>query len=130
MYKISDTKITMTRGDSLALQVQMFRNGEQYTPVDGDYVRFAVKTKLNSSGTEFVDTEPLILKEIPIETMILQLGPEDTWDLPFGDYTYDIEITFANGAVDTFIANSKLTLAPEVHHTASPAPPTLNGGTK
>jgi hypothetical protein len=47
--------------------------------------------------------------------MILELDPEDTKPLPFGSYTYDIEITFANGIVDTFICEARFILTPEVH---------------
>lgn len=51
---------------------------------------------------------------IPTSTMILHLDPEDTKDLGFGEYVYDVELTFANGDVDTFINNAKFILAPEV----------------
>ena len=115
MYRVDGTTITMTRGDTLLLQVGILQDNEPYAPVEGDKVRFAVKTQLNSKGTEFKDAEPLINKEIPIDTLILELNPNDTKHLPFGQYTYDIEITFANGVVDTFICDSTLILAPEVH---------------
>lgn len=120
MSVIIDTtknKITMTRGDTLLLAVSMTKNNEPYVPVSGDAVRFAVKhTKMTSGGKEYVDTEPLILKQIPIATMILELEPEDTKPLDFGEYVYDIEITFGeNGRVDTFITNSPFILTPEVH---------------
>lgn len=115
MYKVEGTTITMTRGDTALIRVGMTRDGTEYTPQAGDSVRFAAKTELNRTGTEFKEAEPLIVKQIPIDTMILRLDPEDTKGLSFGYYTYDIEITFASGIVDTFIPNSRLVLAPEVH---------------
>lgn len=115
MYSINGTTISLTRGDTLLVQVEMTRDGTPYTPVEGDSVRFALKSGLNSTGKDMKESTPLILKDIPIGTMILELEPEDTKSLSFGDYVYDIEITFANGKVDTFIANSKFKLTPEVH---------------
>jgi hypothetical protein len=114
--KIDNTKITMTRGDTLLVAVSMVKDGEDYLPTSGDVVRFAVKNKKMTMGNkEYSDPEPIILKNIPIATMVLELEPEDTKNLSFGEYVYDIEITFANGRVDTFITNSPFILAPEVH---------------
>ena len=110
-------EITLTRGDSFMVQVGIKKDGEPYTPVAGDVVRFALKhPRLNPAGTEYVDQDPLILKTIPIETMILELEPEDTKDLGFGEYVYDMEITFGvDGRVDTFITEKKFILSREVH---------------
>lgn len=115
MYKVEGNTITMTRGDTLILQVGINQGDEPYTPVEGDKVRFALKGQLNSRGTAYKDSEPLILKNIPIDTMLLTLDPEDTKHLPFGEYNYDIEITFDNGVVDTFITASPFIIDPEVH---------------
>ena len=115
MYRVDGNKITMTRGDTLQLQVTITQGEEEYTPVEGDTVRFALKSQLNGKGTAFKEEEPLIEKSIPIATMILKLDPADTKELLFGQYTYDIEITFANGKVDTFICNSPFIIEPEVH---------------
>jgi hypothetical protein len=46
--------------------------------------------------------------------MILHLEPDDTKGLGFGEYVYDVELTFANGDVDTFINNARFSLVPEV----------------
>ena len=67
-----------------------------------------------SKESEYKDPVPLIEKDIPISTMILNLEPEDTKPFGFGEYVYDIELTFANGLVDTFINNETFILAPEV----------------
>ena len=99
----------MTRGDTLKVTIDLTQDGEPYIPVEGDVIRFAVKKG------EFVDVEPRILREVPIDTMTLVLDPEDTKDMEFGTYVYDMEITFADGTVDTFITESKFRLKPEVH---------------
>ena len=105
-------KISMTRGDSARLAVAMTKDGEPYTPDVGDEIRFAVKhTKMTAGGKEFADPEPLFTKVIPVATMILELDPEDTKDLSFDTYAYDIQVTFANGMVDTFIPDDPTKIA-------------------
>ena len=44
-----------------------------------------------------MDEKPLVVKDIPSDTMLLVLEPEDTKTLPFGKYVYDIQITYADG---------------------------------
>ena len=117
-YHISDdNEITLTRGDTFKCVVTLVyeESEEEYIPVEGDRLRFALKRdKMNAKKTSYSDEDPLILKDIPIDTLLLQINPEDTKPLPFGDYVYDIEITFADGTVDTFITTKKFKLTPEV----------------
>lgn len=114
--KIDNNKITMTRGDTLLAEVSMTKDGVEYIPTVGDAVRFALKGKRMTFGNkEYVDSEPLVLKTVPIATMVLELEPDDTKALDFGEYVYDLEITFANGRVDTFITASPFILTPEVY---------------
>ena len=115
MIEIVENRITMTRGDTLVTTVEVIFDEEPYIPVEGDKVRFAVKhPTMNADKTEYTDAVPLILKDIPIDTMELTLEPDDTQVLGFGKYDYDCEITFANGIVQTFISD-KLILTKEVH---------------
>lgn len=99
-------KISLVRGDTLKMQIEILINDEPYTPVFGDKVRFAMKQTYSSSRV-------LINKNIPIDTLILHLEPKDTKKLSFGDYVYDIEITFSNGDVDTFIRGT-FKIEPEI----------------
>ena len=72
-------------------------DGSTYTPEQGDSVRFAMKKNKT-------DDEPLILRQIDPETMVLKFEPNDTKDLPMDSiYVYDVELTRANGDVSTFI---------------------------
>lgn len=107
-YSVKGTSITLTRGDSFAADIGIVQpDGEPYIPGEGDKIRFAMKQSIK-------DDVCLILKEIPIDTMRLVLDPEDTKDLPFGSYVYDIQLTKSTGEVDTFITKSNLTLTEEV----------------
>lgn len=113
---VKKNAITLTRGDTLRVKVDIFRDGESYQPVEGESVRFALKhPQMNQDASDYTDVEPLVLKEVPIDTMVLQLDPEDTKELGFGSYVYDMEITFEDGTVDTFIPASTFKLTAEVH---------------
>lgn len=107
---INGTTITMTRGDTLRTTIVLEDDQHnKYIPQEGDRIRFAMKKS-------YEDEEPLIVKAISIEDLELVLNPEDTKDLPQpSSYVYDIEITYANGDVDTFIPKAKLKLTEEVH---------------
>lgn len=108
MYKVEGTKITMVRGDSFVAAINLTRGEETYTPVEGDTIRFAVKKNIG-------DAYPCILKLVPIDTLELKLVPADTAKLAFGNYIYDLELEFSDGAVDTFVHNGTLVLLPEVY---------------
>lgn len=107
-YSIKGTTINLTRGDTFMADIKIFQqNGDQYVPVEGDTIRFALKKAVNN-------TEVLIERDIPISTMMLVLNPEDTKKLEFGKYVYDIQLTKASGEVDTFITKSMFILDEEV----------------
>lgn len=106
-YAVNGTKITMTRGDTVRVHFRIYMDDEEYIPSDGDTVRFAVKH-------DWEQDEPCLLKEIPTDTMILTLDPDDTKGMRFGTYWYDVQITFESGDVVTFITKAKLKLTEEV----------------
>lgn len=107
MFEIKGNNIRLTRGDSLYVQISLMKDGETYTPEEGDVIRFAMKK-------HYLDSEALVTKTVPTDTMILHLEPSDTKELDFGKYVYDLEITFADGDVDTFINEAEFTIGPEV----------------
>ena len=112
--RILGTTIFLTRGDTLRVQVDIAKDNEPYVLGNDDKVRFALKrSAMTIDQTAYVDTEPLIRKNIPVDTLLLQLDPEDTKALPFGEYAYDLQLTTADGVVDTFIMGI-LRLTPEV----------------
>lgn len=109
-YRVDGTSIYLTRGDTFEASVEAIlpdSEAEPYIPMEGDSIRFALKSK-------YEDPIPLLVKNIPIDTMMLVLDPEDTKNLPFGKYVYDIQLTCANGKTDTFIPKGRLHLTEEV----------------
>lgn len=107
----------MTRGDTFIATITLTdKDGNEYTPLPGDSIRFALKhPEIKPDRMGYVDDNPLILKQIPLDTLELQIDPIDTKPLAFGSYTYDIEITYSDGAVDTFITSAPFDILPEVH---------------
>lgn len=111
-HVISGTNITLTRGDTLFLKIVMkdSQTHEDISPEEGSSIRFAMK--LNYSDP---DEDVVLLKDIPINTMILEFRPEDTKHLSMGKtYVYDIQYTDAMGHVDTFI-EGKFKIGKEVY---------------
>lgn len=110
MLRIDDNmNIELTRGDSLTLTVEPKKKvapvppateptWEPYVPQEGDVIRFAV-----SKGYKGETDYELQFKEtVPNDTLTFTAGPEKT-ALDYYEYNYDVEITFADGTVDTFI---------------------------
>ena len=116
MQRIEGTEIHLTRGDTLYLAIDIQNeNDTPYTPEDGDRLRFVMKHRdMDPNRRAYRDKEPLVEKEIPIQTMILKLDPSDTKPLNFGNYVYDIEFTSANGDVSTIINNALFEVVAEV----------------
>ena len=108
MVKIKNNKISMTRGDTLKCKINVIGpDGQAYIPEEGDKILFAVK-KASS------DKECLFTVDVPYDTCLLHIKPEDTKDLEFGTYKYDMSITLSNGDVHTFIEVTDLTLTEEI----------------
>lgn len=104
MFSIEDNNITLTRGDTLLLQIKLTKQGEPYVPEEGDSIRFAMKRKYTDS-----DSEVILVKNIPMDTLILELKPEDTKNLPMqSKYVYDLQFTDATGRVNTFAQGTLL----------------------
>ena len=100
--------ITLTRGDTLTLTVELMKDGEAYTPEQGDVIRFALsKGYVGEPGYEFK-----LDKTIPNDTLTFTLTSEET-ALDYRSYNYDIQVTHSDGCVDTFIS-AKLTITGEV----------------
>lgn len=99
MYSVNGSTISLTRGDTFKCTVGISLNGIPHTPEVGDSIRFALKQDWNSNTV-------LLQKDIPLNTLRLELAPSDTKQMKFGRYVYDIQYTYANGDIDTFIRGS------------------------
>lgn len=103
-----NNNITLTRGDTLTLTVELTKDGETYIPEQGDIIRFALS---KGYETDF-GYELLITEVIPNDTLTFTLTSTQT-QLEYKSYNYDIQITHPDNCVDTFIS-AKLTITGEV----------------
>ena len=105
---IKGNTIRLTQGDTLVTRVTITdKDGVEYAPIAEDTIRFAVKR-------EATDKRPLLVKEIPYDTMVLRLESTDTNQLKPDEYRYDIEITLSDGTVDTVINSQKLIIVDQI----------------
>ena len=102
MVSINGNAITLTQGDSLTLTVTIKQGQNTFTPSEGDVVRFALAKKFKGE----YGYDKLLEKVIPNDTLQFTLTSVDTEKLPIGVYNYDIELTYADGNVDTFITST------------------------
>lgn len=99
-YSVSKNKIILTRGNTAILEVfiDYAQTGEPYTPKENDVIRFSVKKYLS-------DKTELFVKNISPETLLLRIESEDTAELAFGRYYYDIQVIRFDGTIDTVISD-------------------------
>ena len=110
MVKIENNVITITRGDTLETRVLIeLGSRHDYVPAAGDKIRFALKAA-------YADDEPIIVKEIPNDTLILRLEASETKLLMARKkpYVYDIQLTTPGGFVVTFIDRGSFYVTEEV----------------
>lgn len=106
---IKKNVISCTRGDSLWTTLELIdADGNIYQPDPRDYIRFSLKTSTDD------EEEPLVMKEIPTDTLELRLLPEETDFDPNSPYFYDVEVVLNNGKVDTVIPPTKFIITPQV----------------
>lgn len=110
MLDVQGNNIHLTRGDTMFLEVHLnTEQGNEYIPVEEDKIYFRVKRNANSKDL-------LIQKEIPYDTMLLQLNEADTKDLKFGTYYYEIELVTGDGYHFTAIADAEFELTTELEN--------------
>jgi len=103
VLKIVNNKVYLVRGDSGAITVTVLNaDGSTRAVQSGDEILMTVRAS-PASEILFQKTGP----EIFIE-------PEDTAALAFGTYCYDVQITLADGTVDTIVPKNDFIVLEEV----------------
>lgn len=101
--------IRITRGDSLTVNIVLTDgDGYEYEPEQGDEVWFRVKKSAKADDI-------LIEKQIDLESMALELVEDDTRELAFGEYRYEIECITAEQDHYTVIKNAPFIITEELH---------------
>lgn len=81
MFRTDGLDIWISRGDSAELPIDI--EGAE----DGDQIAMTVKKSLYDSDTVFVKYE-----EIDEGQVVFEIEPEDTMDLDFGTYYWDLRV--------------------------------------
>ena len=102
MLEVTDTRIYLTCGDSADIQLPV-----TYEPSDGDKIYFRLKKSVFGNSL-------LLVKEIPPETLTLELKHSDTSNLRFSSYRYEVEVISSTGAGRTLIENGEFVVGPKL----------------
>ena len=104
MFLIEDTSIKITRGDSAEFDITVYdADGNIYELQEGDKVEFTVK--------ENVYAKTALRQKTGTQG---QIKPGDTASLSYQNYVYDVQVTLADGTVDTIIPPSTFEILSEV----------------
>ena len=109
MFIIDENKnITIVRGDSAEIEIEITETTDEgetqaYELTENDELLFTVKKSVD-------DTEILFQKS----GSVIMIDPEDTAELAYGVYRYDVQLTDGSGYVDTVIQPHKFKIVSEV----------------
>lgn len=108
LYVLEDGTIKLTRGDTARLEVTIENSltGEEYLMDPDDILTFTIKKSVK-------DNESLIKKESQGHNAF-HIEPEDTAELSFRKYVYDVQISRSNGDVYTVIVPTTFEIMKEV----------------
>lgn len=114
-FSVIRNRISLTRGDSaeIVLTIRNRLTETIFLPGPDDQITFTVKRKLS-------DEKPVIEKHLDSGILrrenncVLILIPEDTTQLLFGTYWYDVELVLDSGYTDTIIPPSPFIITGEV----------------
>lgn len=98
----------MTRGDNSYFDLEIL-------DLEGDIAELPEDTTITFTvKPNIYDNEPLITKDISLDALTVAILPEDTQNLEYGNYVYDVQVTYADGAIDTIITPTPFILTGEV----------------
>lgn len=93
MLVINKSDISFTKGDTVRLGMQIYRNNKKLPLANGDEVVFSIKR-------DFEDTDYILTKTF-INNANIYLSNEETSKISVGDYVYDVQVKFANNSIYT-----------------------------
>lgn len=106
MLNCQNNTITLTRGDTAVLKLDIIdEQGIPYDVTDSDVVIFTLKRSVLDKAVVF--QKSMVDGKITIQ-------PQDTANLEYGQYFYDVELTKEDGFVATVIPPHRFVIAEEV----------------
>lgn len=106
MLKIKNNVIYLTRGDSAKIKINIS------DMCDNPFV-YAGSTVITFSAKKKILDKDYVIQKIILNNNYIELSPNDTKDLDFGKYIYDVQIVF-DGKTHTVIPPSSLYICEEV----------------
>ena len=106
MLYIEGNNIKLTRGDTAYLTIPLKTIESVYELQPTDTLTFSVKR--NTRETDY------LFQKIITGTNTFHIQPDDTAELTFGKYTYDVQLNVSNGDVFTVIPPSTFEVLAEV----------------
>lgn len=106
MLNCQNNTITLTRGDTAVLKLDIIdEQGIPYDVTDSDVVIFTLKRSVLDKAVVF--QKSMVDGKITIQ-------PQDTANLEYGQYFYNVELTKEDGFVATVIPPHRFVIAEEV----------------
>lgn len=104
MFRIDRNEIILTRGDSVEFDIELLNaDGSSYDIQEFDTIEFTVKKNVYSTNT--------LIHKVGSH---INIEPYDTAGMSYGDYVYDVQVTFQDGSVDTVIPPTRFRIMSEV----------------
>lgn len=100
-----DNVIYLTRGDTAYLTLAITFQDESYEMQEGDKLILSVKKKVSDTDYAF---------QIASDSLTIPVYPQDTKELDYGKYFYDIELDTAKGEVFTLFEKNVFKIQEEV----------------
>lgn len=107
MLVITDNEVRLTRGDNADIIVQIKDlNGDTYELQEGDKLLFTMKRNCK--------TDIIVIQKDITSNQIISIEHNDTKDLDYGTYYFDVQCTLADGNVYTVIEPHPFIIEKEV----------------
>lgn len=108
--KIIRNSIYMIRGDTESITVSLRDNGVEIPFEVGDTLYMTVKESVDVVEKQF----QIVVKDFNEGKAVIEIDPDDTKEMEFGNYVYDIQLTTSDGNVTTIIPPNRFVLQGEV----------------
>lgn len=109
--KSKTNTLSVIRGTTFSFLVKLYdTDGKKFVLEDGDILTFGVKEYLEHRNCIISKSLGASDYNADIGGFIFDINPEDTIDLSFGDYFYDVIVTLNTGEIYSVIDCSKLVI--------------------
>lgn len=110
---VNGTDLSMIRGDSESITVSCRDSQGAVSFNTGDKLYFTIKKNINTKETLM---QKIITEFTEDGNAVVEIEHEDTKDMAYGGYMYDMQLTRLNGKVTTIIPPSQFVISGEVTH--------------